>query len=193
MVILLPLKSLMRFVSSIQSHSASTHYSFLLQCPGCPPGGLDLTEGLFAFFAPLGLGVLSGSWTYSDGSGDNSAPPKSTTFSTPHTTSHKSPPPPPKSTTSSSPPPPPPTTSTTSTTKKRKTTTSTTPTSTSTSTTSTTSHRPPSTPSTSSTSSPIPSPTYGVTNGQSNLDGLSNLIIQLADLVGDCNDGSVNT
>ncbi|KXN82564.1 hypothetical protein AN958_02415 [Leucoagaricus sp. SymC.cos] len=30
------------------------------ECPGCPYGGLDLTRGLFEFFADLGVGVLTG-------------------------------------------------------------------------------------------------------------------------------------
>ncbi|EJC98567.1 uncharacterized protein FOMMEDRAFT_95933, partial [Fomitiporia mediterranea MF3/22] len=34
------------------------------ECPGCPHGGLDLTEGLFQHFAPLDKGVLKGSWYF---------------------------------------------------------------------------------------------------------------------------------
>ncbi|KAI0036277.1 RlpA-like double-psi beta-barrel-protein domain-containing protein-containing protein, partial [Vararia minispora EC-137] len=33
-------------------------------CPGCPYGGLDLTEGLFEYFAPLPTGVIYGTWSY---------------------------------------------------------------------------------------------------------------------------------
>ncbi|KAH9057098.1 RlpA-like double-psi beta-barrel-protein domain-containing protein-containing protein, partial [Lactarius deliciosus] len=33
-------------------------------CPGCPYGGLDLTRGLFQFYADLGVGVLQGSWHF---------------------------------------------------------------------------------------------------------------------------------
>ncbi|KAJ7632446.1 expansin family protein [Roridomyces roridus] len=29
-------------------------------CPGCPPNGLDLSPGLFSFFADQGLGVITG-------------------------------------------------------------------------------------------------------------------------------------
>ncbi|THH04060.1 hypothetical protein EW145_g5799 [Phellinidium pouzarii] len=36
--------------------------SRLTECPGCPFGGLDLTEGLFEHFASLDVGVISGSW-----------------------------------------------------------------------------------------------------------------------------------
>lgn len=34
------------------------------KCPGCPYGGLDLTEGLFKHFAPLSQGVLSATWNF---------------------------------------------------------------------------------------------------------------------------------
>ncbi|KAF9033560.1 plant expansin [Panaeolus papilionaceus] len=33
-------------------------------CPGCPFGGLDLTPGLFQVFAPLEVGVITGSWNF---------------------------------------------------------------------------------------------------------------------------------
>lgn len=43
------------------------------QCPGCPYGGLDLSEGLFSYFSDLSEGVLSGSWSFtSTGPEDNS-------------------------------------------------------------------------------------------------------------------------
>jgi hypothetical protein len=39
-------------------------------CPGCASGGLDLTEALFEFFAPLGQGyVYGGTWEVVDGTG----------------------------------------------------------------------------------------------------------------------------
>ncbi|KAI0315843.1 hypothetical protein OF83DRAFT_1032517, partial [Amylostereum chailletii] len=34
------------------------------ECPGCPYGGLDLTEGLFSYFASTDKGVLSGTWSF---------------------------------------------------------------------------------------------------------------------------------
>ncbi|KZT28170.1 hypothetical protein NEOLEDRAFT_1176313 [Neolentinus lepideus HHB14362 ss-1] len=34
------------------------------KCPGCPEGGLDLSEGLFSYFANPSVGVLTGSWNY---------------------------------------------------------------------------------------------------------------------------------
>ena len=40
--------------------------SLPFQCPGCPDGGLDLTEGLFSYFADPSVGVLTGSWTYNN-------------------------------------------------------------------------------------------------------------------------------
>lgn len=43
-------------------------------CPGCPLGGLDLTPALFAFFADISVGVITGDWN-TDGSETASAPP----------------------------------------------------------------------------------------------------------------------
>ncbi|KZT00348.1 uncharacterized protein LAESUDRAFT_709032 [Laetiporus sulphureus 93-53] len=34
------------------------------ECPGCPSGGLDLTESLFEHFASLDVGVIYGDWYY---------------------------------------------------------------------------------------------------------------------------------
>ncbi|TFK47481.1 plant expansin [Heliocybe sulcata] len=34
------------------------------KCPGCPTGGLDLSEGLFTYFANPSVGVIYGSWNY---------------------------------------------------------------------------------------------------------------------------------
>lgn len=36
-------------------------------CPSCPQDGLDLTYGLFSYFAPTSLGVLYGEWSYDSG------------------------------------------------------------------------------------------------------------------------------
>ncbi|KAH9930960.1 RlpA-like double-psi beta-barrel-protein domain-containing protein-containing protein [Fomitopsis serialis] len=46
----------------------STQAKVTDMCPGCPWGGLDLSRGLFSFLADLGLGVLSASWDFDDGS-----------------------------------------------------------------------------------------------------------------------------
>ncbi|TFK49498.1 plant expansin [Heliocybe sulcata] len=34
------------------------------KCPGCPQGGLDLSNGLFAFFDNPAIEVIYGSWNY---------------------------------------------------------------------------------------------------------------------------------
>jgi len=69
-------------------------------CPGCPPNGLDLSPGLFSFFADQGLGVITGSWSFADGSGggggggdDTPTTKKTTAQPTPttHTTTHTTP------------------------------------------------------------------------------------------------------
>ncbi|KZP18899.1 hypothetical protein FIBSPDRAFT_744627 [Athelia psychrophila] len=33
-------------------------------CPGCPPGGLDFSKGLFDYFGLESLGVLYGAWNF---------------------------------------------------------------------------------------------------------------------------------
>ncbi|KIK06512.1 hypothetical protein K443DRAFT_129793 [Laccaria amethystina LaAM-08-1] len=81
----------------------STTARIMDQCPGCPYGGLDLSPGLFAFFAPLGTGIIYGTWNFGDSA---PAPAPTTTYKAPApTTTWK---PSPTSTWS-----PPPTTSTT--------------------------------------------------------------------------------
>ncbi|KAF7363294.1 hypothetical protein MSAN_00984600 [Mycena sanguinolenta] len=52
-------------------------------CPGCPsPGGLDLSPGLFSFFASQDLGVIQGTWSFEDGSGGGGDSGDDTTTST---------------------------------------------------------------------------------------------------------------
>ena len=63
------------------------------ECPGCPYGGLDLSRGLFDFFASESDGVIYGTWNFLDGS-SNPAP---TTTSSTYT-----PPPPPTTTSTTS-------------------------------------------------------------------------------------------
>lgn len=46
------------------------------ECPGCPYGGLDLSRGLFTFFAPESAGVIYGTWDFV---GDAPAPAPSPT------------------------------------------------------------------------------------------------------------------
>lgn len=92
-----------------------------MQCPGCPaPDGLDLSPGLFSFFASQDAGVIYGDWHFVDGSDDTPTTHKETPTTTHHTTTstthttHTTP-------TSTYTPPPPPTTTST---KKEETTTS---------------------------------------------------------------------
>ncbi|KAH7922137.1 hypothetical protein BV22DRAFT_680719 [Leucogyrophana mollusca] len=38
--------------------------SIVDECPGCPEYGLDLSEGLFEYFAPTSTGVIYGEWSF---------------------------------------------------------------------------------------------------------------------------------
>ncbi|KAF8843944.1 hypothetical protein BDN67DRAFT_944152 [Paxillus ammoniavirescens] len=70
------------------------------ECPGCATGGLDFSQGLFQYFAPISEGELYGSWYYnSDAPTSTSTPPPP-----PTTTSyfHTSTPPPTTTTTTTS-------------------------------------------------------------------------------------------
>ncbi|KDR75154.1 hypothetical protein GALMADRAFT_249089 [Galerina marginata CBS 339.88] len=63
-------------------------------CPGCPYAGLDLSPGLFSFFADQGAGIIYGEWEFTDGSGapPPPPPPKPTTHKvTPTSTWHPPP------------------------------------------------------------------------------------------------------
>jgi hypothetical protein len=83
--------------------------SLLSQCPGCPPGGLDLTQGLFTNFASIGVGVLTCDWSFGGGAApqapttSSTPPPAPTTHYEPPSTSQQSTysPPPPSSSSSS--------------------------------------------------------------------------------------------
>jgi hypothetical protein len=118
--------------------------SLPLQCPGCPPGGLDMTEGLFEFFASTSVGVLTGDWSVGGGAApppetpttSSTPPPQPTTHYVPPTTSSTYSPPPSSSSSSS--------TSTSTTSKTSSSVSSAAP---------TTSHEPSSTPSPTQTSS----------------------------------------
>ena len=57
------------------------------QCPGCPYGGLDLSEGLFSHFSDLSEGVLSGSWSFTS-TGPEDEDDNSTIHERPTTTYH---------------------------------------------------------------------------------------------------------
>jgi len=49
----------------------TTQAQILDECPGCPFGGLDLSRGLFDFFAPESAGVIYGSWSFGGNGGDS--------------------------------------------------------------------------------------------------------------------------
>ncbi|KAN0141281.1 RlpA-like double-psi beta-barrel-protein domain-containing protein-containing protein [Lactarius tabidus] len=165
------------------------------ECPGCPYGGLDLTEGLFSYFADMSVGVLTCSWYYTDGSGNGGSTPSSSSSYTPAYTPQDTPtyspsptptptPTPEYTPTTSSTPPPPPTTSSTPTSYP--------PPSPTTSTTPTTSSTPTSSPPPSPTPSPSPSPTPNTNTGSGsddgqNLSGMNDLISNYANIVEDCN------
>jgi len=67
---------------TITINGKSTQAQITDECPGCPCGGLDFSQGLFEFFAPTSVGELSGSWTYGNGVSTTSTPLPSTTTST---------------------------------------------------------------------------------------------------------------
>lgn len=60
------------------------------QCPGCPPGGLDLSEGLFKFFESPDAGIIYGKWSFGEGGG--SPPPASSSTTKKPTSSSTQPP-----------------------------------------------------------------------------------------------------
>ncbi|KAF8264291.1 RlpA-like double-psi beta-barrel-protein domain-containing protein-containing protein [Lactarius quietus] len=159
-------------VITISYGGKSTQATIMDECPGCGDGGLDLSEGLFTFFAPTSQGVLQGTWVFGSSGDSQSTSTTSTWTSTP---------------------PPPTTTSTTSTTYTPPPTTSSTPTTTSTSTSTTTSSTSSSTPSSVPSSSPTPTTTSSSssapsssptpTGGPDVLDGLDTAISQLSAIV----------
>ncbi|TFK42953.1 RlpA-like double-psi beta-barrel-protein domain-containing protein-containing protein [Crucibulum laeve] len=174
----------------------TTTATIMDECPGCPYGGLDLTRGLFDFFAPESEGIIYGEWSFNDGSGGGGAP------------APPPPPPPPKTTTKAKPTstwvPPPPTSTwippppeTTTSIKKTPTSTWTPPSTTST-------HAASSTPSSSASSSVASSSAINYASGAAsglavptgtvvtspdqpnNMNALNHLFIQLGGLVVGC-------
>ncbi|KIY68638.1 hypothetical protein CYLTODRAFT_395184 [Cylindrobasidium torrendii FP15055 ss-10] len=95
---------------SMTYNGKTTTATIMDQCPGCPYGGLDLSRGLFNFFADEGAGIIYGTWSFSDGSGSSTPtstsqytpPPTSSTYEAPSTTSTSTWTPPPTSSSSSS-------------------------------------------------------------------------------------------
>ncbi|KAK7466950.1 hypothetical protein VKT23_004014 [Stygiomarasmius scandens] len=60
---------------TMQYNGKTTQATIMDECPGCPYGGLDLSRGLFTFFAPESEGVLTGTWWFNDGSGSGGSDP----------------------------------------------------------------------------------------------------------------------
>ncbi|EGN95475.1 hypothetical protein SERLA73DRAFT_186504 [Serpula lacrymans var. lacrymans S7.3] len=62
---------------TIEYNGKTAQATIMDECPGCPYGGLDFSEGLFDYFAAESVGVLYGTWYYSDGSGGGGGAPSS--------------------------------------------------------------------------------------------------------------------
>jgi len=85
---------------SITCNGKTADATIMDECPGCPFGGLDMSEGLFKFFGPLSAGVMTCDWDFSGGGGgggDSKPEPKHDAPKKP-SPSHE---PPPKTTTHS--------------------------------------------------------------------------------------------
>ncbi|KAG2157421.1 RlpA-like double-psi beta-barrel-protein domain-containing protein-containing protein [Suillus clintonianus] len=61
----------------------TTQAQIVDECPGCPFGGLDFSEGLFQFFAPLSSGVLYGTWSFGSAPAPAPAPSPTSTYQAP--------------------------------------------------------------------------------------------------------------
>ncbi|KAJ7343649.1 RlpA-like double-psi beta-barrel-protein domain-containing protein-containing protein [Mycena albidolilacea] len=71
---------------SMTYNGKTTTATIVDACPGCPaPYGLDLSPGLFSFFASEDAGVIYGDWHFVDGSDDDTP---TTQKETPTTTHH---------------------------------------------------------------------------------------------------------
>lgn len=55
----------------------TTQAKIMDACPGCPFGGLDLSRGLFDFFADESAGVIYGNWWFKDEGYGGPPPPPS--------------------------------------------------------------------------------------------------------------------
>ncbi|KAF8911085.1 hypothetical protein CPB84DRAFT_1842339 [Gymnopilus junonius] len=55
------------FKNIVMSYNGKTATATIVDsCPGCPYGGLDLSRGLFSYFADQDTGVISGEWSFAD-------------------------------------------------------------------------------------------------------------------------------
>jgi hypothetical protein len=87
---------------TIHCRGKTTSATIMDECPGCPFGGLDFSEGLFEFCGPKSLGVITGSWEFGGGGGGGGGDEKPQPKHDPpkeHSSSQK---PPPKTTTTHS-------------------------------------------------------------------------------------------
>ncbi|GAA5848680.1 hypothetical protein JCM8547_004594 [Rhodosporidiobolus lusitaniae] len=158
----------------------STQAKVMDACPGCPYGGLDMSPGLFKYFASESVGVFYMTWEAGDGAAQTTTT-TTTQKKTTTTTSYK-----PTTTWT-------PTTTTTTWSPEPTTTTTTQPPPTTTTTTTTTTSSSSSSSSSSRTSSSSASSTSGASSATSttapdtvggNLDGVAQLVIALGNLVG---------
>ncbi|PSS37434.1 hypothetical protein PHLCEN_2v738 [Hermanssonia centrifuga] len=164
---------------TISYNGKTTQAQIADECPGCPYGGLDLTPGLFSFFASEDAGIIYGEWDFGSGASPTPKPtPTPTPTPTPiivwTPTSTWSPPPPTTTKHSTSSPPPPSSSSSSPSSSSTPASSSASPTSSappSTSQPSTSSAAP-----TSSSVAPVPTPT-------GNLEGLQLAFVQLSALI----------
>ncbi|EIW84969.1 plant expansin, partial [Coniophora puteana RWD-64-598 SS2] len=49
---------------TITYNGKTTQAQITDECPGCPYGGLDMSTGLFDFFADPSAGVIYGEWSF---------------------------------------------------------------------------------------------------------------------------------
>jgi len=51
---------------TINYQGKSTQAQIMDECPGCPYGGLDCSEGLFNYFSSESAGIIYGSWSFAN-------------------------------------------------------------------------------------------------------------------------------
>ncbi|TDL27548.1 hypothetical protein BD410DRAFT_782654 [Rickenella mellea] len=93
---------------TINCNGKSTQAQIMDECPGCPYGGLDMSQGLFSFFADTSEGVIYGDWSYGSGAPPPPPPPAPKPKPPPPpppAPKHTEAPPPPKPSTTWTPPP----------------------------------------------------------------------------------------
>jgi len=166
---------------TIQANGKTAQATILDECPGCPWCGLDMSEGLFQYFAPLSDGVFEMTWSYDDG-GDAPAPAPSPSYK-PQPTSTWTPPAP---TTSQWVDPSPWTSDATTSTQKSASAWSSSSSSSWSSSSSTTTHSYSSTSASSSaapSSTPTPSPVGGTYTSPQNIQGINALVVGMGELV----------